>query len=78
MTRALRIDLARSGDSLAVRSIGVVMELIGIAGVVALSVAVSLAGARVILSASLFLMMRGVAPATAEVRQAASRPTQTV
>jgi hypothetical protein len=54
------------------------MELIGIAGVVALSVAVSLAGARVILSASLFLMMRGVAPATAEVRQAASRPTQTV
>ena len=54
------------------------MELIGIAGVIALSVAVSLAGARVILSASLFLMMRGVAPVTADVQPSASHPAQTV
>jgi hypothetical protein len=46
-----------------------VMEMIEIAGVIALSVAVSLAGARAILTASLFLMMRGVAPMTAEVQQ---------
>ena len=52
------------------------MELIGIAGVIALSVAVSLAGARVILSASLFLMTRGVAPVVADLPQ--SGPTQTV
>jgi hypothetical protein len=54
------------------------MELIEIAGVMALSVAVSLAGARVILSASLFLMTRGVAPVVAEVQQSTSHPTQTV
>ena len=53
------------------------MELIEIAGVIALSVAVSLAGARAILTASLFLMMRGVVPATADVQQSASHPTQT-
>jgi hypothetical protein len=58
--------------------IGVVMELIEIAGVMVLSVAVSLAGARVILSASLFLMTRGVAPVVAEVQQSTSHPTQTV
>jgi hypothetical protein len=71
------IDLSKSGDSLAVRSIGVAMELIELAGVIALSVAVSLAGARVILSASLFLMTRGVTPVTADVQQSAG-PTQTV
>jgi len=54
------------------------MELIEIAGVIALSVAVSLAGARVILSASLFLMMRGVAPVTADIQQTAPPPTQAV
>jgi hypothetical protein len=54
------------------------MELIEIAGVMVLSVAVSLAGARVILSASLFLMTRGVAPVAAEVHQSTSHPTQTV
>jgi len=54
------------------------MELIGIAGVIALSVAVSLAGARAILTASLFLMMRGVAPATASIQSPAPPPTQTV
>jgi hypothetical protein len=53
------------------------MELIGIASVIALSVAVSLVGARAILTASLFLMMRGVATATADVQQAPP-PTQTV
>jgi hypothetical protein len=37
------------------------MELIGLAGVVVLSVGVSLAGARVMLAAGLFLMMRSVA-----------------
>ena len=42
------------------------MELIEIAGVIALSVAVSLAGARAILTASLFLMMRGVATVSAD------------
>lgn len=73
-----RFDLFKSGDSLAARSIGVAMELIELAGVIALSVAVSLAGARVILSTSLFLMMRGVAPVTADVQQSASRPTQKV
>ena len=54
------------------------MELIGIAGVIALSVAVSLAGARAILSASLFLMMRGVATASAEIHEPAAPPTGTV
>ena len=54
------------------------MEILEIAGVMALSVAVSLAGARAILTASLFLMMRGVAPVTANVQQPASHPTQTV
>jgi hypothetical protein len=54
------------------------MEMIEIAGVMALSVALSLAGARAILAASLFLMMRGVAPATADVQQPASHPTQMV
>jgi len=52
------------------------MEMIELAGVIALSVAVSLAGARAILTASLFLMMRGVAPVTADLQQ--SGPTQTV
>ena len=37
------------------------MELIGLAGVVVLSVGVSLAGARAMLAAGLFLMMRSVA-----------------
>ena len=60
-----------------VAGVGVVMELIEIAGVIALSVAVSLAGARAILTASLFLMMRGVAPVTAEVQQPGPQPTQT-
>jgi hypothetical protein len=54
------------------------MEMIEIAGVIALSVAVSLAGARAILTASLFLMMRGVTPVSSDVQQAASHPTQTV
>lgn len=54
------------------------MEMIEIAGVMALSVAVSLVGARAILTASLFLMMRGVAPATADVQRPASHPTQMV
>jgi hypothetical protein len=53
------------------------MELIGITGVIALSVAVSLAGARAILTASLFLMTRAVTPATADGQQAPP-PTQTV
>jgi hypothetical protein len=53
------------------------MELIEIAGVIALSVAVSLAGARAILTASLFLMMRGVATVTAEVQDPV-RSTRTV
>jgi len=47
------------------------MELLEIAGVMVLSVAVSLAGARVILSASLFLMMRGVATVGAEIQEPA-------
>ncbi len=47
------------------------MELLEIAGVMMLSVAVSLAGARVILSASLFLMMRGVATVGAEIQEPA-------
>lgn len=54
------------------------MEMIEIAGVMALSVAVSLAGARVILSASLFLMMRGIAPMTADIQKSAPPPTQTL
>jgi hypothetical protein len=54
------------------------MEIVEIAGVIALSVAVSLAGARAILTASLFLMMRGVTPVAADVQQPASHPTQTV
>jgi hypothetical protein len=37
------------------------MELIGLVGVVMLSVGVSLAGARAMLGAGLFLMMRSVA-----------------
>ena len=37
------------------------MELIGLVGVVVLSVGVSLAGARAMLAAGLFLMMRSVA-----------------
>ena len=53
------------------------MELIEIACMIALSVAVSLAGARAILTASLFLMMRGVAPVTADIQQSAPHPTQT-
>jgi hypothetical protein len=53
------------------------MELLEIAGVLALSVAVSLAGARAILTASLFLMMRGLAPVTADIHQTAPPPTQT-
>ena len=47
------------------------MELLEIAGVMVLSVAVSLAGARVILLASLFLMMRGVATVGAEIQEPA-------
>jgi hypothetical protein len=54
------------------------MELLEIAGVMVLSVAVSLAGARAILTASLFLMMRGLAPLTADIQQTAPPPTQTV
>lgn len=53
------------------------MELLEIAGVMVLSVAVSLAGARVILSASLFLMMRGVATVGAEIQEPAP-PTRAV
>ena len=37
------------------------MELLGIVGVIMLSVGVSVAGARAMLSAGLFLMMRGAA-----------------
>ena len=37
------------------------MELLGLVGVVMLSVGVSLAGARAMLGAGLFLMMRSVA-----------------
>ena len=52
------------------------MELIEIAGVIALSVAVSLAGARAILTASLFLMMRGVATVSVEIQESAPPATQ--
>jgi len=51
------------------------MELIQIVVVIALSVAVSLAAARAILTASLFLMMRGVATVTADVQGPRSRHT---
>ena len=37
------------------------MELFGLVGVIMLSVGVSLAGARAMLAAGLFLMMRGAA-----------------
>ena len=37
------------------------MELVGLVGVVMLSVGLSLAGARAMLAASVFLMMRSVA-----------------
>ena len=57
---------------------GVVMELIEIASVIALSVAVSLAGARAILTASLFLMMRGVATVSVEIQESAPSATTTV
>ena len=57
---------------------GVVMELIEIASVIALSVAVSLAGARAILTASLFLMMRGVATVSVEIQESAPPATRTV
>ena len=54
------------------------MELIEIASVIALSVAVSLAGARAILTASLFLMMRGVATVSVESQESAPPATRTV
>ena len=54
------------------------MELIEIASVIALSVAVSLAGARAILTASLFLMKRGVATVSAEIQESAPPTTRTV
>lgn len=54
------------------------MELLGLTGVIVLSVAVSLAGARAILTASLFLMMRGVATVGAEIREPAPPTTRTV
>jgi len=54
------------------------MELIEIAGVIALSIAVSLAGARAILTASLFLMMRGVATVGAQIQEPAPPTTRTV
>ena len=54
------------------------MELIEIAGVIALSVAVSLGGARAILTASLFLMMRGVATVGAQIQEPAPPTTPTV
>ena len=54
------------------------MELIEIAGVIALSVAVSLAGVRAILTASLFLMMRGVATVGAEIQESVPPTTRTV
>jgi len=57
---------------------GVVMELIEIASVIALSVAVSLAGARAILTASLFLMMRGVTTVSVEIQESAPPATRTV
>ena len=58
--------------------IGVVMELIEIASVIALSVAVSLAGARAILTASLFLMMRGVTTVSVEIQESAPPATRAV
>ena len=58
--------------------IGVVMELIEIASVIVLSVAVSLAGARAILTASLFLMMRGVATVSVEIQESAPPATRRV
>jgi uncharacterized membrane protein len=54
------------------------MELLEIAGVMVLSVAVSLAGARAILTASLFLMMRGVATVGAGIQEPAPPATRTV
>ncbi len=54
------------------------MELIEIAGVIALSVAVSLAGARAILTASLFLMMRGVTTVSVEIQESAPPATRAV
>ena len=54
------------------------MELIEITGVIALSLVVSLAGARAILTASLFLMMRGVATVSAEIQESAPPTTRTI